>query len=307
MSLRIVFFGTPDFAVSTLDALHQSHHDIVGVVTATDKLGGRGKKQILMSDVKTYALEKSIPILQPKNLKSKEFQDELRAFNADLQVIVAFRMLPEAVWSMPPLGTMNLHGSLLPKYRGAAPINWAIIRGEKETGVTTFLLKHAIDTGDLLGQKKMPIDYKDTAGTLYNKMKSIGAELVLESVDAIETKTYSAVPQNPDYVTNAPKIYKDTCKINFHKSTRDVYNFIRGLSPYPGAYMPWSNQSTLKILDCDEIVLPECHPPGKVSIENEALLIYTIDGAISPKEIQVSGKRRMSIKDYLNGNPILPD
>lgn len=301
MALKIVFMGTPDFAVPSLAALNASHHEVVGVITSTDKYGGRGKKTLLESAVKKYAIEHNIPVLQPKNLKSPEFGEELKALNADLQVVVAFRMLPAVVWDMPRLGTMNLHGSLLPKYRGAAPINWAIIKGEKVTGLTTFLLQHEIDTGDTLEQAKVPIDYKDTAGSLHDKMMTVGADLVASSVDKIASGDYQLTPQDDAFVTKAPKIFSKTCQIDFNQSTRNVYNFIRGLNPYPGAFAKNAEENTMKIFTCEESVETHKDKPGDLVITNQKLKYATIDGYINVQSLQVSGKRRMSVQDYLNG------
>lgn len=301
MGLRIVFMGTPEFAVPSLAAIHESDHEIVGVITSTDKYGGRGKKTLLESAVKKYAVANNIPVLQPKNLKSPEFNAKLAALKADLQVVVAFRMLPEMVWNMPRLGTMNLHGSLLPKYRGAAPINWAVIRGEKVTGLTTFLLQHEIDTGDILDKVTVAIDYKDTAGSLHDKMMIAGAKLVASSVDKIANGHLTLLPQDDSYVTKAPKIFSETCEIDFHQSTRMVYNFIRGLNPYPGAYTRIDEDSIMKIFDCEEVIASHNHAPGTIHMTDKVVQIATFDGYIKVDKLQVSGKRRMSVTDYLNG------
>jgi len=255
MALRIIFMGTPDFAVASLDRLYQDGHQIVGVITSTDKYGGRGKKTLIESAVKRYAVSKGLNILQPKNLKSPQFVAQVKDLKADLQVVVAFRMLPVIIWDMPPMGTMNLHGSLLPKYRGAAPINWAVINGDKVTGLTTFLLKHEIDTGDILDKVEVPIDYRDTVGTLHDKMMTVGATLVSTSVNALETNTTQPSPQDNTSVTHAPKIYTETCAIDPSQSTRKVYNFIRGLNPYPGAYLVQPGGQKLKIFDCSEVIV----------------------------------------------------
>ena len=228
--------GTPEFAVPSLDILVQNNYDIVAVVTSTDSYGGRGGKQLIESSIKKYAIEHHIPVLQPTNLKSPGFIEQLKSFEADLQIVVAFRMLPEIVWNMPPLGTFNLHGSLLPKYRGAAPINHAIIQGETETGVTSFKLKHEIDTGDVLLRKKVAIDVNDDAGTLHDRMMIIGADVVLETVKRIESGKYTFTKQEDAESTKAPKIFHETCQIDFNKPVDQVYNFIRGLIPYPGAW-----------------------------------------------------------------------
>ncbi|MEL6867522.1 MAG: methionyl-tRNA formyltransferase, partial [Bacteroidota bacterium] len=223
--MRIVFMGTPDFAVPSLKILVENGFNVVGVITATDKLGGRGKKKVIESAVKRYAVAQNIPVLQPKNLKAPEFVEELRALKADLQVVVAFRMLPVVVWDMPPIGTINLHGSLLPKYRGAAPINWAVIKGEQETGVTTFFLKHAIDTGDILLQERMPIGESETAGEVHDRMMHLGAEVVLKSVKAIENGDYQLMAQDDAKVTKAPKIFRETCQVQFDQNTKIVNYF----------------------------------------------------------------------------------
>ena len=293
--------GTPGFAVPALRILHESHHEVVGVITSTDKYGGRGNKQLLESDVKKYAQEQGLYIMQPPNLKSPSFNQELKSLGADLQVVVAFRMLPEMVWNMPKHGTMNLHGSLLPKYRGAAPINWAIINGEKETGLTTFLLKHEIDTGDMIDQAVVPIDYKDTVGSLHDKMMVVGAELVLKSVNQIASDQIAPKTQQEDQVCKAPKLYSETCLINFDNYTRSVYNFIRGLDPYPGAYTYWKDGSKLKVFTTSEIIQAHQHNPGEFIIERGQLLIATMDGYISVERLQLAGKRRMYTKDFING------
>ena len=293
--------GTPDFAVASLDRLYQDGHQIVGVITSTDKYGGRGKKTLIESAVKRYAVSKGLNILQPKNLKSPQFVAQVKDLKADLQVVVAFRMLPVVIWDMPPMGTMNLHGSLLPKYRGAAPINWAVINGDKVTGLTTFLLKHEIDTGDILDKVEVPIDYRDTVGTLHDKMMTVGATLVSTSVNALETDTTQPSPQDNTSVTHAPKIYTETCAIDPSQSTRKVYNFIRGLNPYPGAYLVQPGGQKLKIFDCSEVIVEHSEVPGSLLHQDKALLMATTDGYISISKLQAPGKRRMSVHDYLNG------
>ena len=233
--MRIVFMGTPDFAVASLDILVQNGYDIAAVITAPDRLGGRGMKQIIESPVKKYAVEHNIRILQPEKLRNEDFLKELKELNAELQIVVAFRMLPEVVWNMPPLGTFNLHASLLPKYRGAAPINWAIINGEKTTGCTTFFLTHEIDTGNILLQNEISIDEQDTAGSLHDKLMTTGANLVLQTVRGIESQSITPFPQTGE-PSLAPKIFYDTCRIDWNTSVDKAYDFIRGLSPYPGAW-----------------------------------------------------------------------
>ncbi len=259
-SLRIVFMGTPEFAVASLDALVEAGCTIVGVITAPDKPGGRGM-QLQQSAVKKYAAENNLKVLQPEKLKNPEFLAELKSLNADLQIVVAFRMLPEAVWNMPPMGTVNLHGSLLPQYRGAAPINWAVINGEKETGVTTFKLKHEIDTGDILLQESFPIDKNETAGEVHDKMKEIGAQLLVKTVKGLAENTITIKPQSAltpsprgkdGMGLHAPKIFTETCKIDFSKTTEEVHNLIRGLSPFPGAFT-MLNGKALKIYKSEKV------------------------------------------------------
>jgi methionyl-tRNA formyltransferase len=296
--MRIIFMGTPDFAVPSLEILWKHGYEIVGVVTAPDKPGGR--LGMLESAIKTFAVAHGLPVLQPEKLKNPAFLEELKALKADLQVVVAFRMLPEVVWNMPPLGTMNLHGSLLPKYRGAAPINWAIINGEAETGVTTFLLRHEIDTGDVLFQEKIPIGSDDTAGELHDRMMQIGAGLVLRSVQAIEAGAVSPLPQPDSAATHAPKIFTETCRIDFGRPTEQVHNFIRGLSPYPGAWTEFDGK-TLKILrSTPGGGAPEA--PGQFYSDGKHWLkISTADGYIRVLELQMEGKKRIPTQDFLNG------
>lgn len=298
--MRIVFMGTPEFAVPSLEILLQHGYEIPAVVTAADKPGGRSG--ILESAVKKFALTHGLRVLQPEKLKNPVFLEELRALRADLQVVVAFRMLPEAVWNMPPLGTLNLHGSLLPKYRGAAPINWAIINGETETGVTTFLLRHEIDTGDILFQEKLPIGENDTAGEVHDRMMLLGAQLVLCTVQAIERGEARPLPQSDTEATHAPKIFTETCRIDFAQPTARVHNFIRGLSPYPGAWTTLDGK-TLKILRTLKAApAGDMPPPGQfVSDGKSYLKICTLDGSVEVLEVQLEGKRRMTVRDFLNG------
>ncbi len=293
--------GTPDFAVPSLRILVENGYDVVGVMTATDKLGGRGKKKLIESAVKKYAVEQGLKVLQPKNLKNADFVEEVRALKADLQIVVAFRMLPEVIWNMPRLGTMNLHGSLLPKYRGAAPINWAVIKGEKETGVTTFLLKHKIDTGDVLYQKSLPIGENETAGEVYNRMMEMGAGVLLESVKALESGNYKPVPQKDTAATKAPKIYHETCEIDFIQPTQKVHDFIRGLSPFPTAWTTFEDKK-LKIFKTTKEIIDHDQEPGKYFSDNKKYLkISTIDGYVCLEELQLAGKKRMDVKSFLNG------
>jgi len=301
MPLKIIFMGTPDFAVPSLKILVESGYEVVGVITATDKLGGRGKKKVIQSAVKKYAVEQGLKVLQPKNLKKTEFVEEVRALKADLQVVVAFRMLPEVIWNMPRLGTMNLHGSLLPKYRGAAPINWAVIKGEKETGVTTFLLKHEIDTGDVLLQKSLPIGENETAGEVYNRMMEMGAGVLLKSVQTLETGNYQPLPQKNEAATKAPKIFHDTCEIDFIQPTEKIHDFIRGLSPYPTAWTMLEDKK-LKIFRTTKEIIDHAQEPGKFFTDNKHYLkISTIDGYVCLEELQLAGKKRMDVKPFLNG------
>ena len=293
--------GTPEFAVPSLDILLENGYQVVGVITATDKMGGRGNKQLLQSAVKKYALQKGLRVLQPKNLKNWEFIEQLRALDANLQVVVAFRMLPAVVWEMPQYGTFNLHGSLLPKYRGAAPINWAVIKGEKETGVTTFFIQQSIDTGDILFQEKMPIGIHDTAGDVHDKMMELGATTVLKTVHAIEQQDYTLQKQIHHQATKAPKIFHDTCQIDFNQTSLQVYNFIRGLSPYPTAWTTLEHKK-LKIFFATATIAPHQHSPGKLLTDYQTYLRWaTTDGYIEVIDLQWQGKKRMKIKNFLNG------
>ena len=298
--LRIVFLGTPDFAAASLQKLVENGVNIVAVITAPDKPKGRGKK-LSSSAVKEYALQADLPILQPTNLKSETFLKELRSFHADLQIVVAFRMLPVAVWDMPRMGTFNLHASLLPQYRGAAPINWAIINGEKETGITTFFLKHEIDTGAIIFQEKEIITEDDTVGTLYVRLMNKGADLVLKTVKAIEEDSYPQKPQESSKtLKSAPKIFKEDCKINWSQQAVTIRNFIRGLSPYPGAWTTL-NGKILKIYAC-ELTKIACSSTGKIEIVNKnEMIVGCIDFNLKITEIQLEGKRRMKVEEFLRG------
>jgi methionyl-tRNA formyltransferase len=303
--MRIIFMGTPDFAVPALKILLDHGYDIVGVVTAPDKPGGR--KGIIESAVKQFAVANGLHLLQPVKLRDSEFLKELAALQADLQVVVAFRMLPEVVWQMPKLGTLNLHGSLLPKYRGAAPINWAIINGEKETGVTTFFLRHEIDTGDLILQRKMDIGLDETAGEIHDRMMMLGAEVVLETVDAIRKGTVVAQPQPDAEATHAPKIFTETCRVNFDQSAVVVHNFIRGLSPFPGAWTQVKD-GVFKIYKSmpepfnDALQTDEHKPGDMVSDGRTYLKVRVRDGYLQLLDVQLEGKRRMPLRDFLNGH-----
>ncbi len=296
--------GTPDFAVPCLDILYNSGYNIVGVITATDKLGGRGGKKLIQSAVKRYATEKNLKVLQPKNLKSPDFIDELKELKADLQVVVAFRMLPELVWDMPRLGTYNLHGSLLPKYRGAAPINWAIINGELETGVTVFKLKHKIDTGDVLLQESFKIRPWDNAGTVHNKMMHLGAKVLLEAIQLIENDSCEFYAQDDTKVTKAPKIYHEDCQVNTGSEVILEHNKVRGLSPYPTA---WSmlNGKKIKIFQTD-YELDTNTIPGQWETNNKTFLkLHCKDGKLVIQDLQLAGKKRMKVSEFLNGFSII--
>lgn len=303
--LRIVFMGTPEFAVASLDALVGGGYNVVGVVTMPDKPAGRGYK-MQFSAVKEYALAHNLPLLQPEKLKNEEFLDALRALHADLQIVVAFRMLPEVVWAMPPLGTFNLHGSLLPQYRGAAPINWAIINGEQETGVTTFFLQQEIDTGDLILQKRTPITDGDNAGTIHDRLMSIGAAAVVETVDCIIAGTAPKTPQ-PQGVTlkSAPKIFKETCRIDWTQSCHQIFNFVRGLSPYPAAWsVLHTDDKTIDIKLFEVTREPAAHTlqAGQVVCDGKNYLkVAVADGFVKIESLQPAGKKRMSAADWLRG------
>ncbi len=302
--LRIVFMGTPEFAVASLQALVEAGCTITGVVTAPDKPAGRGM-QLQQSAVKKYAVEKGLVVLQPEKLKSPHFLSALAALEADLQVVVAFRMLPEVVWSMPALGTINVHGSLLPQYRGAAPINWAIIRGEQETGVTTFKLQHAIDTGNILLQERIAITDAETAGTLHDKMKLAGAGLLVKTVQALAAGTLEEKPQvsiaDEASIKHAPKIFTETGKIDWNKPVAEVYNLIRGLSPYPAAFTLFDGK-TLKIFAAHKKEEPPTHQPGAWDTDKKSYLRFACtDGYIEIKELQLEGKKRMQVADFLRG------
>lgn len=301
--MRIVFMGTPDFAVASLDALLRAGFDVVGVITAPDKPAGRGQK-IHQSAVKQYAESHNLYTLQPEKLKDKDFLKELEALKADLQVVVAFRMLPEVVWNMPPKGTINLHASLLPQYRGAAPINWAIINGEDESGVTTFFLKHEIDTGDILFCEKVAINEDMIAGELHDELMKVGASLLTKTVTAIKDGAYEELPQDSfddTVLKHAPKIYKDDCKINWEEPLERVYNHIRGLSPYPAAFTTFQGK-TLKLFRAVKEVANHETPAGEFISDGKTFLKFaTPDGYISLKEIQLEGKKRMKIDEFLRG------
>ncbi|WP_420460316.1 methionyl-tRNA formyltransferase [Neolewinella sp.] len=299
--------GTPDFAVPSLRRLMQEGYAVVGVVTATDKLGGRGGKQLLESPVKKAAQKLGIPVLQPKSLKAAEFAEALAALRADLQIVVAFRMLPEVVWAMPRLGTFNLHGSLLPKYRGAAPINWAVMRGERETGATTFFIQEAIDTGDILLQHRMPIGENETAGDVHDRMMLEGAELVLATVRLIESGNYTLQRQDDSAATPAPKLSREMCRIDFDRPVREVHNFVRGLSPWPAAYTTLNN-TQLKIIRCRVMLGEHELAAGTVVLTEDKtnLRIACRGGYLDVLELQLAGRKRMGTEDFLRGVALPP-
>jgi len=303
--LRIIFMGTPEFAVPSLEILVENKANVVAVITSPDKPQGRGKK-VIPSSVKACAVSHGIPVLQPTNLKSVEFLTELKSYNANLQVVVAFRMLPEVVWSMPEMGTINLHASLLPQYRGAAPINWAIINGEKETGATTFFIRHEIDTGSIIFQDKVEIKENDTAGTLHDKLSHTGAQLVLKTVNAIASGDHPALPQPQDTeLKKAPKIFKETCAIDWHNRSTDVVNFVRGLNPYPSAWTTF-NGRTYKIhrVSVEDRNGNTCRQ-GEYETDNKSFLqVRTSDGWINILELQPEGKKRMTTAEFFRGNSL---
>lgn len=312
-NLRIVFMGTPEFAVESLDILVKNNYNIVGVITAPDKPAGRGQ-QVQQSAIKKYALEKGLNILQPEKLKDKIFLDQLHELKADLQIVVAFRMLPEIVWNMPPLGTFNLHGSLLPQYRGAAPINWAVINGEKETGVTTFFLQHEIDTGKIIFHEKIPIQENDTAGEIHDQLMCIGAQLVLKTVKAIESNTYPQTEQSNLYnnintLKHAPKIFKEDCRIDWEKTSLEIHNHIRGLSPYPTAFTAFIDSEnkthSVKIFKTEIETQIHNYPIKSILTDSKTYLKIAVDGGfIIIKELQIAGKKRMTTQELLRGLPI---
>ena len=303
-NLRILFMGTPEFAVPSLEILVENKFNVVAVITAPDKPQGRGQK-LTPSPVKVFALKHNIPVLQPTNLKAPAFIEDLKTYQATLQVVVAFRMLPEAVWSMPVLGTFNLHASLLPQYRGAAPIHWAIINGERETGITTFFLKHEIDTGSIIFQEHEPIHEHDNAGSLYERLMKKGGQLVLKTVKAIEAGDYPTLPQpESGEIKHAPKIFKETCEINWNQPSETIRNFVRGLSPYPAA---WTilNEKTFKIYSVSTVDFKKEGSNDPIITDNKNYLyIKTSNGWISINELQPEGKRRMNILEFFRGNKI---
>ncbi len=308
--LRIVFMGTPHFAVPSLDILVQNNYNVVGVITAPDKPAGRGQ-QLHQSAIKKYAVENGLPVLQPEKLKNPEFIAELKSLDANLFIVVAFRMLPEIVWQMPEYGTFNLHASLLPQYRGAAPINWAVINGERETGVTTFFLQHEIDTGNIILQEKIKIEDEDNAGTVHDKLMNVGSGLVLKTVQAIEEDNVIESPQSTvdrPQLKHAPKIYKETCLIDWHKSALEIHNLIRGLSPYPAAFTHLDGK-VLKIFAAriSPINSREAVDSGLLSMDlstdNKTYFsIKCFDAWLDILELQLEGKKRMKVDEFLRGH-----
>lgn len=302
--LRILFMGTPDFAVATLTKLVEQGHTIVGVITAPDRPAGRGRK-LQQSAVKKYALEKGLSVLQPTNLKNEDFLSALAELRANLQIVVAFRMLPKVVWNMPEYGTFNLHASLLPNYRGAAPINWVLINGESETGVTTFFIDDKIDTGEIILQERTPISDQDTAGTLHDRLMLMGAELVSKTVRLIEEGTVTTIRQaNTEGLKTAYKIHKETCEIDWSRSMDAIYDHIRGLSPYPTAWSTLTSgdtQLSVKIYTVAKEVQTHEYAIGRVVFDKKELKVAVKEGFITILEMQLPGKRRMKTSDILNG------
>lgn len=315
--LRIVYMGTPDFAVASLRALVEGGYNVVGVITMPDKPVGRHGSVLQASPVKEYALSQHLPLLQPEKLKDEAFLEALRAWKADLQIVVAFRMLPEVVWDMPRFGTFNLHASLLPQYRGAAPINWAVINGDTETGVTTFFLTHEIDTGKIIHQKHLPIADTDDVGMVHDALMAMGAGLVTETVDLLLEGKADAVPQeaffkDPAELRPAPKIFKDTCRIDWNRPLKNIYDFVRGLSPYPAAWTevvaPNGNRMVLKVYQAEKCPASHQQPVGTIHTDAKTYIDIAVeDGYLRLLTLQLAGKKRMNVKDFLNGNKQIGD
>lgn len=308
--LRIVYMGTPEFAVESLKRLVEGGYNVVGVITMPDKPMGRHGSVLQPSPVKAYAVSQGLKVLQPEKLKDEAFLEELRALRADLQIVVAFRMLPEAVWQMPRLGTFNLHASLLPQYRGAAPINWAVINGDTETGITTFFLKHEIDTGEIIDQVRVPIADTDNVGVVYDRLMMLGGDLVLKTVDAILAGNVKTIPQetlsSTEPLRPAPKIFKDTCRIDWTKGVKSVYDFIRGLSPYPAAWTelcePDSSPVTMKIYESSKEFVEHTFAPGTILTDKKTYFkVASTDGFVHLLSVQLAGKKRMNVTDFLRG------
>lgn len=309
--LRIVYMGTPEFAVESLKCLVEGGYNVVGVITMPDKPVGRHQDTLQASPVKQYAVSQGLKVLQPIKLKDEAFIEELRALKADLQIVVAFRMLPEVVWNMPRLGTFNLHASLLPQYRGAAPINWAVINGDTETGITTFFLKHEIDTGEIIQQVRIPIADTDNVEIVYDKLMVLGGKLVTETVDHILDGTVKSIPQESittdELLRPAPKIFKETCRIDWNeKNVKQLYNFVRGLSPYPAAWTEMEQEDgkrlTLKIFQTEKEFTSHNLSIGDIVSDGKRYLkVAATDGFLNLKEIQLAGKKRMNVEDFLRG------
>ena len=308
--LRIIYLGTPDFAVESLKRLVEGGYNVVGVVTMPDKPKGRHASILVPSPVKEYALSKGLKVMQPEKLKDETFLEELRSLHADLQIVVAFRMLPQVVWAMPKFGTFNLHASLLPQYRGAAPINWAVINGETETGITTFFLKQEIDTGEVIDQVRIPIADTDNVGDVHDRLMMLGGDLTVKTVDAIIAGNVNSTPQelltNDTPLRPAPKIFKETCRIDWTKGVKRVYDFVRGLSPYPAAWteLKLGDKSpiTMKIFETEKHFCSQALPVGTVETDRTAYLrVALADGYLYLKSIQIAGKKRMNVNDFLRG------
>ena len=302
--LKVVFFGTPDFARASLEAIHTSAHEVVGVVTVADKASGRGQK-VHQSPVKTYAVEHDLPLFQPEKLRNEEFLSQIQSLNADIFVVVAFRMMPKVLVSMPRLGTFNLHASLLPDYRGAAPINYAVINGETKSGVTTFFINEKIDEGNILLQAETEISPEDNAGTLHDRLMEIGAKLVVETLDGLAEGKLTEIPQNQkENPKTAYKIFKEDTKIDWEKEVEVIHNFIRGMSPYPAAFTVLEvggEQKILKIFKGKFQKIEHSKENGEIEISKNEFKIYAKNGVYFPEELQLEGKKRMNLKDFLNG------
>ncbi len=303
-SLKVIFFGTPEFAKTSLEAIHRSYHEVVGVVTVADKASGRGQK-INQSAVKVFAVENNLPVFQPEKLRDPEFLEEIAKLNADIFVVVAFRMMPKILFEMPEMGTFNLHASLLPDYRGAAPINYAVINGEKKTGATTFFINEKIDEGNILLQKEIEISSEENAGELHDRLMEMGAKLVVETLDGLSENSIQEKPQpEVEHPKNAFKIFKEDTRIDWTQSSETVHNFIRGMSPYPAAFTTvkiGEDQKFLKIYKGRFEIEPHGKTAGTLEIDKHQFKIFTKNGFYLPEEVQLEGKKRMSVKDFLNG------
>lgn len=303
-SLKVVFFGTPEFAKNSLKAIHESNHEVVGVVTVADKASGRGQK-IHESPVKTYAVDNNLRVFQPEKLRNPEFLNEIKSLNADVFVVVAFRMMPKILFELPEMGTFNLHASLLPDYRGAAPINYAIINGEKKTGATTFFINEKIDEGNILLQEEIEISADENAGMLHNRLMEMGAKLVVKTLDGLADNSIQEKPQpNVEHPKNAFKIFKEDTRINWNMNSESIHNFVRGMSPYPCAFTTikiGEDEKSLKIYEGKFEIYAHEKTPGSLEIDKNQFKIYTKDGAYFPEELQLEGKKRMNVKAFLNG------